>query len=261
MKNVAGYDICKLLVGSLGTLGIITQVTLKLRPVAEEQALICIPCESANLDSLLTTLHNSRTRPVCIDLLNQPASHQVFAHAHLAVPETAWTLIVGYEGNADAVNWQMQQLVKEIGTRDQFDARLSFTAQPLWDALIAWGDGQRERTIFKANMLPSSASAFCLHVDRDPHRPALRAHAGNGIVFGCWNSTASALEMADILADWRKAAQKGQGSVIVTRCEPGWKSSLSVWGPSPADAWLMREVKAKFDPLGIFNPGRFLDGI
>jgi FAD/FMN-containing dehydrogenase len=68
-------------------------------------------------------------------------------------------------------------------------------------------------------------------------------------------------QAASILTAWRDHAKKGQGSVVVTRASSEWKASLSVWGPAPNDAWLMREVKLKLDPKGIFNPGRFIDGI
>src|SRR5207302_1445142 len=81
VKNVAGYDLCKLHIGALGTLGIITQVTLKVRPRPETQALLLLGCESAALGSLLEPLHASRTRPVCVDLLNTRAARLLHAHA------------------------------------------------------------------------------------------------------------------------------------------------------------------------------------
>jgi glycolate oxidase FAD binding subunit len=261
VKNVAGYDLCKLLVGSLGTLGIITQATLKLRPVPEERAVVWLQCEVDQLSALLTSLHGSRTRPVCIEALNRPAAQAVFTQAGLGVPEGPWVILVGYEGNFDAVGWEVQQLVKEVAAQYRLDARVNFPATPLCHALCEWGAGPETAVAFKATMPPSATAAFCRDVDLESNRPALRAHAGNGIVHGVWPGDLTNERAASILTEWRELTREGQGGVIVTRCPSAWKQTLNVWGPPPADAWLMREIKAPFDPRGIFNPGRFVDGI
>jgi glycolate oxidase FAD binding subunit len=261
VKNVAGYDLCKLLVGSLGTLGVITQTTLKLRPLAEVQAIISLGCESVQLESLLTGLHGSRTRPIGIDLLNPSAALIVFPQANLAPPESTWSVLVGYEGNADAVSWQVQQLVKEVCTQCHLQALVDFTAQPLCQALVEFGAWPARQLTLKANLLPSAVAAFCQGVDREPHRPALRAHAGNGIVQGRFAAGLTMEQAASMLTLWRDLAAKAQGTVIVAACPSEWKAVLNVWGPPSPDAWLMRDVKAKFDPRRIFNPGRFVDGI
>ncbi|MBI1830305.1 MAG: FAD-binding oxidoreductase [Planctomycetes bacterium] len=261
VKNVAGYDLCKLLVGSLGTLGVITQATLKLRPLAEQQAIVCVGCEPTQLDALLTGLHGSRTRPVCVDLLNRNAAQAVFAQAQLAAPEAAWTLLVGYEGNADAVSWEVQQLVKELGPQGRLDAWIDFSSGPLWQALVEFAAAPEGGMVLKARMLPSATAAFCQAVDQDPDRPAIQAHAGTGIVFGHWPPGLTKGRAGSILTTWRNRAGAGNGTVTVLACPSEWKSSLSVWGLTPSDAWLLREVKAAFDPKGIFNPGRFVDGI
>jgi len=261
VKNVAGYDLCKLLVGSLGTLGIITQVTLKLRPIAEQQAIVCVACAPSALESLLTMLHGSRTRPVCVELLNNVAAKRVFENACLAVPESAWQILVGYEGNADAVSWQVQQLVAELGPRDRLDAWIDFCTTPLWRALVeaaAWPEGGM---VLKARVLPSVTATFIQAIDQEPIRPAIQAHAGAGIVYGRWPAGLTKDRAASILTLWREQARVGGGTVAVQTCPSDWKSTLNVWGPTPNDAWLMREVKAALDPKGIFNPGRFVDGI
>jgi glycolate oxidase FAD binding subunit len=261
VKNVAGYDLCKLLVGSLGTLGIITQATLKLRPLVEAQAIICLGCEANQLESLLSCLHGSRTRPICLDVLNQPAAQIVFPQANLTVPEATWTVLVGYEGNANAVSWQVQQLVKEVCTQRRLQALVDFTALPLCNAVVEFGAWPTEQLTLKASVLPSAVAAFCQGVDHGMNRPALCAHAGNGIVQGRWRAGLTMEQAASMLTLWRDLAPKGHGTVIVPSCPSEWKRVLNIWGPPSHDAWLMREVKAKFDPKGIFNPGRFVDGI
>lgn len=261
VKNVAGYDLCKLLVGSLGTLGIITQATLKLRPLAEQQAAFIIPCEADQLETVVNTLHSTRTRPTCFELLNRSAAQVVFRTACLTAPEEAWLAIVGFEGNPDAVGWQVQQLVKELGPLRHLLVRLDFTALPLCHALVEFAAAEHP-IAFKANLLPSAIYSFCLAADADGG--PVRAHAGNGIVVGQWPASLTKDAAARILNLWRERASgvgPGSGNVILTRCPSTWKTSLSVWGPPPNDAWLMRQVKAKFDPKGIFNPGRFVDGI
>jgi glycolate oxidase FAD binding subunit len=259
VKNVAGYDLCKLLIGSLGTLGIITQATLKLRPLAEEQALVCLMIEAGETESALARLHGSRTRPVCLDLLNRRAAQEICRQAGVPAPASPWALLVGYEGNADAVNWQVQHLVKELGTTCKLEARVGFTAQPLWQALVEWERWPGAAATFKANLLPSAVAAFCELAESAAPPVYLRAHAANGIVVGHWGAELECTRAVELLARWRAAA--GQGRVIVTNRPSPWQTTLDVWGPAPADAWLMRQVKDKFDPRHIFNPGRFVDGI
>src|SRR5205085_6597457 len=71
VKNVAGYDLCKMLVGSLGTLAVITQVTLKLRPIPESSRLLwCAFDHSAAIEQSLAQLVSSSARPVAMDILD-----------------------------------------------------------------------------------------------------------------------------------------------------------------------------------------------
>src|SRR5205807_8701263 len=114
VKNVAGYDLCKLHIGSLGTLGVITKVTLKLKPRPQAQALVAVACRQEALERLLDQVHRSRTRPVCIEALNQPFAAALNQRLANALPDCPWVLIAGYEDNMEAVHWQVEQLLEEL---------------------------------------------------------------------------------------------------------------------------------------------------
>jgi len=261
VKNVAGYDLCKLLIGSLGTLGIITQVTLKLKPLPEEQAVILLGCEDAALAELLEQLHRSRTRPVCLDVLNAKAAGEVRERHGLALPEAPWICAVGFEDNRAAVGWQVQQLIHEVSASGSvsLDARMGPAAEPVWRALAEFPLGPEARLTFKANLLPSTVAAFCRQAAALPEAPLLQAHAGNGIVIGHVQADLTlehARAMLEKLHRWAKP-----GNIIVPRCPATWKTALPIWGRARGDWWLMREIKNQFDPRRLFNPGRFVDSI
>ena len=73
VKNVAGYDLMKLQIGAVGTLGVITQVTLKVKPRPEASAAVVFGCAAGSIGPVLDLLHASRSRPVAVELLNAAA--------------------------------------------------------------------------------------------------------------------------------------------------------------------------------------------
>jgi FAD/FMN-containing dehydrogenase len=106
-------------------------------------------------------------------------------------------------------------------------------------------------------MRSSEVSDFLKRVQEFGAGPRLRAHAGNGIVHGHYADDLPLQAARELVDGWRKHAT----AVVVVKCPTAWKADLSVWGPAPPDIDAMRQVKARFDPKGLFNPGRFLDGL
>jgi glycolate oxidase FAD binding subunit len=252
VKNVAGYDLCKLFVGSLGTLGIITQVTFKVRPRPAEQAMFAFLCPPSDLDAALVQLHATRTRPVAIELLNPAAAAALAERLHESWPRE-WTIVVGFEDNPDALKWQVGQLIKEVGGRYSVSGTLGGCADPVWQGLIDFAGTGEGRLSFKAGLPPASAASFCVETMRVLEPMRLQAHAGNGIVVGhCLGE-----DIVGNVATVRALAGAAGGHLVVTRCPAAWKSVEFVWGPPRPDVALMRAVKDKLDPGGLFNPGRF----
>jgi glycolate oxidase FAD binding subunit len=268
VKNVAGYDLCKLHTGALGTLGIISQITLKLRPLPESKALVTFGCETAALSRLLDQLHATRTRPVCLDVLNNLAARWLVQDAGLALPEARWVIVLGFEDNGDAVGWQVRQLLKEIAPGDiqGLEARAGHASEPLWHSLVEFtASGGRQppdlSVSFKANLLPQAVAAFCQQAAALSESIRLHAHAGSGIVSGHLIGDLTLERVAAMLKELTDTAVRAEGNLVLPRCPVEWKRELPVWGRPRGDFWLMRQVKEKLDPRGLFNPGRFVDGI
>jgi glycolate oxidase FAD binding subunit len=264
VKNVAGYDLCKLHVGALGTLGIISHVTLKLRPLPEHQALVALWCEK-DLTALLDRLHGTGTRPVVITVV-----HPLGADAIVPTGEglgvdlgDGWLVVVGFEGNDENVNWQIQQLQCEVSglgiplSRDWRDEM----GRRAWNALTDFPMSKPASVTFQANLLPSGTASYCERLAEWGDRVVFHAHAGNGIVIGHLNPAMTLEEAAPRVRQLLDAAAAHPGNLILLRCPPAWKKVLPVWGNPRPDNWLMKVVKDKLDPRGLFNPGQFVAGI
>jgi glycolate oxidase FAD binding subunit len=256
VKNVAGYDLMKLQIGALGTLGVITRVTLKVRPRPEEHALVAFGLNAASVGPTLDRLHASASRPVAVELLNAAAARAIGVPLPGSDP---WVIVAGFEEKAATVAWQVSILRDELKTapvRDLTEYR-GAACEPLWAALTGLQHRAGSRLSFKANVLPGRVAAFVAEATAAHPDMVLHAHAGNGIVWGHVPSPDLTADRASaVLAHLAPRAAEANGNVVVRRCLVEWKKVLPVWGRPGGDRELMRTVKRTLDPKTVFNPGR-----
>jgi glycolate dehydrogenase FAD-binding subunit len=257
VKNVAGYDLPKLLTGSMGTLGIIAELTLKVRPLPEASAIAWIRHRRlADAAQAVDRLNTSGTRPVAIELLNTPAARHVGRDGELPVEE--WVVVVGFEDNAESVAWQLDRLTLELGRTDLI-LRQGEDSASLWSALVDSQHAEESPLTFAANLKPSASLVFLQTID--PARWAIQAHAGNGIVRGHLRGEADLESVAAEVDRLRGEAAQLGGSLTLPHCPTAWKDRLKVWGQPRADWSMAEKVKAALDPLEVLNPGRFVGRI
>jgi len=269
VKNVAGYDFCKLLAGSLGTLAVITEVTLRLKPTPERSAWVVAPID--DLDSAehaLTWLTSSGARPAAIELLVGPAWSDLTALEPLGAPRLGY-LAVGFDGADVEVAWMTETLVGEwrqlwsaglsVGDRSAPASHAPFATVEGENAAQLWRqlrDFAAAPTTFKAATLPSDVCRTIARFREADPNFSLLAHAGNGITLARVERLAGANRVAELAGRLRSTIA---GSVTVVASRPDEPLGADeAWGPiGPALRWMQR-VRRQFDPDDVLNPGRLM---
>jgi glycolate oxidase FAD binding subunit len=247
VKNVAGYDLMKVMGGSFGTLGIITEATFKVRPVPARYSLAIMRYENA-----ATAFAAARTLNDSI-----PLSHLEILSPALAAafePTAKFLLFAGFSGSSPEIDYQAGKIRELLGPEDNIldneDAHrqyqllrdIDFHSKPL-SAQIAVPPAHL------APALDACASEF-------------RAHAGVGVAQIFLVDEVSAQSSREMVARWREVAHSARGNLRVIAAGPSIRQELQFFDtPNDGALTLMRRLKAAFDPAGIFNPGCFVGGI
>lgn len=262
VKNVAGYDFCKLLTGSLGTLGVLTQATLRLRPLPEMSAWRgCVVGDLETLDRVLESLAASRTAPVAIEALRGPAWVQSPRLAPLPATPTSCFVLVRYEGSEPEIAWQLEQVGQEWRSA-------GVAASHTWrgeDAdgwlreLAEFPQAAAAPLVAQAAVRPSgTTSMFRAFTAIDPN-VSLLAHAGNGIVIARFPEFPAGGLSRTLVGRAQPEALRFDGAVKIL-ANPGGQEMAphTVWGAGGPTFDVMMSVKRQFDPRNVLNPGRFV---
>lgn len=247
VKNVAGYDLMKLHTGALGTLGVLTQFTLKVKPRPETSRLVSFGVMAENLGEVLDLLHASECRPAAVELLNAPA-----ASACGVATDRPWVVVVGFEEKAVTVEWQVSTLRNDLKTVTWAEVEERDTS--LWETLNSFQSRPESDVVWKVSTLPGDVAELAIAVAAR-HPVLVHAHAGSGIV---WVHAPAGVFRDASAATGLDFGNATVGGVVVRRCPPAWKRSVAVWGPPSPERAFMRHVKATLDPKDLFNPGRFV---
>jgi len=261
VKNVAGYDLPKLFVGSYGTLGVIVEATVKLRPLPDHERLVCIRFERLkDAGAAVRSVMASDLIPNAIELLDATAS--------TAISVTGAALVVGFDGLREQVDWQCAELARLAGACGGHEA------QPLqadtWSSLgtAARATSPVTAAVMTFAVLPSQVAEMMEQGAGVARARGLNtawaAHAGIGVVRAMVAADVVPTEpaaIAVVLAEWREMARGGGGHATLEWAPLAVKSLVPVWDDPGAAARIMERIKAQLDPQNILNPGRFVAGI
>ncbi len=254
--HTAGYNLCRMMAGSFGTLGVVTQLTLRVQPQPETSALLV--CDAANfeiVERLLSELAGPTVRPAAIALT---AGRQTEQDATLGpvLPDHVGRLYVGFEGGESEVDATVERL-RNCWTAAGATAPMSVPAaraERIWRLLV---DFTPDAAIY---VLPGAAVKTVEAVLTLLPRAAVQAHPGRGAIGVRWPGASGENRNAlEDIAALRSIAAGSGGKLIVRQSPDGAPLTCAdAWGPPSPALRVMRAVKERFDPQNVLNPGRFV---
>ena len=264
VKNVSGYDLNKLYIGSFGTLGIISELTFKLYPLAESGITMLLSFkryeDAAKTASEITS---SQLLPSFLNLFIN------------GVPDTTIVdpcLVVGLNAHPKAIAWQRNQvqwIAKQSGvvgveiTQEHQAVQLAESMRT-----FAQTNPSQQVVVCKVNLRMSNIEEY-IGVVLDVTSALECTVRGMGLmgtgqvyfVFSDFADTVEPETIASTLAELRSHASSVGGNLILETAPVEVKREIDVWGTIGSGSGIMNQIKAQFDPSKLLNPGRFVDRI
>jgi len=258
VKNVAGYDLCKLYTGSYGTLAVVAEMSFKLRALpSSEKTLISFADGPTALCNLVAEITDS-------DL--QPASCELISPNDIGMPVKTRQLALAlrFMNEPQTIDWQIQEALR-LGVNLKSMVLSGEESKTFWDDYRAGEIAAQWDYSLRINVLPQDLKLMIDDLYRLFPQANWRAHAANGVIrvhaAAGWLDEFKNRERARKLAELRQQAQSRGGQMVILRATADVTEQLDVWGEVGATTGLMRALKEKFDPNGQLNPGRFVAGI
>lgn len=229
VKNVAGYDLHKLMIGAFGTLGVVTSVNFRLhsKPQCTQSFSVSAP-DAEPLGKLMLKLLHAQVSTVAIQLRGTAAGFELDVQL-ASLAEVLHTQAAALEAMAQSEGLGSRGAADDVWSARQLQLSHEF--------------------VCKGTMLPSEISRFA---ERVRGLGGQSVTQGTGVMIAGFPAGAGLMEL-------RGAMEQASGSLMVLK-QPA-ESKVDCWGTPPDSLPLMRQIKSRFDPAGILNPGRFLGRI
>ncbi len=269
VKNVAGYDMNKLYVGSYGAFGVVLTTSYRLSALPEDdRGLVAVFPALAQATEAAAAVQASLLHPAAVMLLDHQAAQAMGLTT--AVSPGQVVLLLNFDGLHEAVERELQESEQACQRSGMTEAeQLSGEALlGVWEQLEQWqatpGADDRGQLRLRIGVLPSQIASAVAMLDTSPAfgLPGSFWYADyvHGQVLAC--VYVDPLETAERVALWlaelRKRAREGHGYCQVTAAPVGLRQQLDLWGETPGTGTLYQRYKHQFDPHAVLNPGRYV---
>ena len=244
VKNVAGYDLCKLFSGSCGTLGVIVEVNFKLRPVPFQTATVVATGDPHLLLKTAQQVIAWKLFPVAVELLSPGIASAT------GVASERYVLLLKFDGSRNSVEYQAKT-ASAIIAASQSRVEVFENDDSIWRTLAGVSLNRSEDITLRASVQPADLEKLLAEVETG-HQFETQTGIGTGCV-RLFTPAANATGISSL----RVAAQRLGGSLIIENAGPEVKQQFDAWGDLGNTAPLMERIKQQLDPDHLLSPGRF----
>ncbi len=251
VKNVAGYDLMKLLTGAYGTLGILTQVTLRVYPISHASQTVVLRGHQDELAQAAQTLLSSALTPTAIEALS------VQTMSDLALGKEMG-LLIRFQAIAESVKEQAARSL-EVGAAFGLASQLypETDEADLWRRLGEKMVGEVDSIVCKIGVKPSDAIAVLTQIEQLSQKAGAVIHLGSGV----GQLVLSSKTRTVMVQEMRSLCQATGGYLSVLQAPIPFKQQIDVWGYAGDALDLMQKIKTQFDPNALLSPRRFVGEI
>jgi glycolate oxidase FAD binding subunit len=274
VKNVTGYDLHKFLIGSLGTLAVITRLNFRTFPLPQErQMFVASFLEAQAALDFCAAIARSPLRPHLLDIVG-PRAALLFAETTPArIPPEYWSVVIEAAGHHTVVERHARDLDRlarethaaEFMALDESQGAALFAAIREFPRLV--NEHHSGAAIFRTPSLPGQMLAALQRAWAAAHREDLHIATlirAAGVVYTAFLPAMNEAGGAVLLAACRKLMESGAAAgaqPMIEWCPPEVKAAMSVWPAPGSERDLVQRLKNVFDPHRVLSPGRFQGGI
>lgn len=245
VKNVAGYDLVRLAIGSRGTLGLVTRLHVRLRALpARDETVVVHAAEPGPLVEVVARMREARIEAAALELVSGPLPGN---------DRAAWTLLARFQGGAETV-FALCKAAAALGIAAGLEATVTRDAPAIWPALSR--DEAEAPAVLRLADAPTRLDRTIELASGFDGATRILAHAGQGIVRVLGEPEAE--RWAERAETTRAELATRRGTLVVAKAPPTLAERLDPFGDAGPTSRLMRELKRQFDPAGILAPGRFV---
>lgn len=276
VKNVSGYDISKLMVGAMGSLGIMTEMTFRLLPLPEKMKTLLFSFNSfSNAQSFSDSIFSTKLLPAAVDVMNATAFESLRFSGTNDFSTGKYVVAVAFEAFEAAVD-RMCSEIADMAKENGSDSSVDFTEHDhlqFWLAVSGLSHGLASeyngligakvncRISEWKNIFEYAGQALSelkiLHT--------IQAHSGSGIlmIHLLLKNTAddSIMKAVGFMNELLSLSRKTGGNTITYHAPVDLKEKMNIWGETGSDFIAMKKLKETLDPNNVMCPGRFVGGL